>query len=335
MFDSLIKEIATRFHLNEERALPLVQLVLAYMTNKETGGLTGFVQKFKNAGLGGVVQSWIGGNPAHAQEISEGQVQQVLGGPAGLLRLLTSKFGINSQVGSTMLGFLMPRLMGTLTPQGTLQSVVPHEITDFIGEAKSWLMGTVGGTIAYSSDAKTDAAKPAGKSLMKWLPLLLLAGAAIFLLSYCTKKPVVVESTSNVAAAAKESSGAAATTDAFAFPTGAGVLLAMIDGTPSLKVYFDTGKEGISPEFAERAKPLADYLKAHSDIKAAISGYNDATGDPAVNAELSKKRAQAVADALKALGAPESSLVLEKPLNPVGTGDTNAESRRVEVILRK
>lgn len=337
MFDSLIKEVATRLHLNEERALPVVQLVLAYITNKDAGGVTGFVQKFKDAGLGSIIQSWVGSDAAHAHEISEGQVQQVLGGPTGLLRLLTSRFGFNSQVGSSMLAFLMPRLIGSLATNGSLPSVVPSEIASFVGDARNWLTATAGGAIGYSTQAtKAVSAKPTGNSLMKWLPVLLLAGVVVFLLSYCGKKPVVVQASPSAAAAATNTTGVAAASDSTpAFPTGAGVLLAMIDGTPALKVYFENGKDGVSPEFAERAKPLADYLKEHSEVKAAISGYNDATGDAAINAELSKRRAQAVADALKALGAPESSMVLEKPLNPIGTGDTNAESRRVEVILRK
>jgi outer membrane protein OmpA-like peptidoglycan-associated protein len=108
----------------------------------------------------------------------------------------------------------------------------------------------------------------------------------------------------------------------------------MVAGVPSLKVYFDTGKADIAPEFSERALPLVEYAKANANAKLVVSGFNDPTGDAAANEELSKNRAMAVAAALKAAGVSESSIVLEKPAVATGTGDTNAESRRVEVTVR-
>ena len=45
MFDVLIREAATRFGLGD-KALPVAQMLLAYMTNRDTGGLAGFLEKF-------------------------------------------------------------------------------------------------------------------------------------------------------------------------------------------------------------------------------------------------------------------------------------------------
>ena len=63
-----------------------------------------------------------------------------------------------------------------------------------------------------------------------------------------------------------------------------------------------------------------------------ISGYHDATGDPAQNAELAKQRAIAVRDALKAAGVPEDKIELKKP-EQINAGDA-AEARRVEVTVQ-
>lgn len=60
MFDVLIREAGARFGLGE-KALPLVQMLLAYATNKANGGLMGFLEKFKAAGFGPIIQSWLGG----------------------------------------------------------------------------------------------------------------------------------------------------------------------------------------------------------------------------------------------------------------------------------
>ena len=51
MFDVLIREAGARFGLGD-KALPVAQMLLAYMTNRDTGGLAGFLEKFKAAGLG-------------------------------------------------------------------------------------------------------------------------------------------------------------------------------------------------------------------------------------------------------------------------------------------
>ena len=60
MFDKIIREAASRFGLGDKGAM-LVQTLLAHMTNKDTGSLSGFIDKFKDAGLGAMVSSWLGG----------------------------------------------------------------------------------------------------------------------------------------------------------------------------------------------------------------------------------------------------------------------------------
>lgn len=118
-------------------------------------------------------------------------------------------------------------------------------------------------------------------------------------------------------------------------PAGAGILAWRLDDMPALKVYFDSGSTTITPEFNDKAKDLVDYLTANSGAKAAISGFNDPTGDPVKNAELSKNRAQAVQAALVSAGVAADRLELRKPADTTGTAATNAASRRVEVTLFK
>ena len=108
-----------------------------------------------------------------------------------------------------------------------------------------------------------------------------------------------------------------------------------LDDMPALKVYFDSGSTTIAPEFNDKAKELVDYLAANSGAKAAISGFNDQTGDPVKNAELSKNRAQAVQAALVSAGVAADRLELRKTADTTGTAATNAASRRVEVTLFK
>ena len=98
------------------------------------------------------------------------------------------------------------------------------------------------------------------------------------------------------------------------------------------KVYFESGKTELP---ADVAKTLADALSAVTadrDKKLMLSGFHDPSGDPAVNAELAKNRAQAVREALKARGVAAERIVLRKPEQTAGDGVT-PEARRVEVRL--
>lgn len=97
-----------------------------------------------------------------------------------------------------------------------------------------------------------------------------------------------------------------------------------------VKFFFATAKADLA---AGAAEALADVVKGVAEgKKAVVSGFHDATGDAAQNAELAKSRALAVAEALKALGVAEDRIELKKPEQTEGSG-SNAEARRVEVAL--
>jgi outer membrane protein OmpA-like peptidoglycan-associated protein len=97
-----------------------------------------------------------------------------------------------------------------------------------------------------------------------------------------------------------------------------------------VKFYFASAKADLA---AGANEALADVVKGVTEGKTAvISGFHDATGDAALNAELAKQRAFAVRDALKGLGVEEGKIELKKPEETTATG-SNAEARRVEVAL--
>ncbi len=363
MFDVLIREAGARFGLGD-KALPLLQMLLAAMTNRDTGGLAGFLEKFKAAGFGPIIQSWLGGGPA-AQPISNSQLETVLGNSGGLLSTVTSKLGLGRDNVASALGYLVPNLVGKLTPGGSIPSTLPPEVLSLAAAGQSLLT-------AAPVAASVAAAPSSSGGFAKWLPWIIVALAALFGLSYFTKQrapeappaasasaPVVEPATppaSEVAPAASEPAAAepasappavapaaeasaapaaSAVAPAGDEPAGAGVVALSAHDMPALKVYFDSGKTEVHTDFAAKAAELVGYLKAHADTKAVISGYNDPTGNAAANAELSKQRAQAVQAALVAQGVAEDRTLLEKPAETSGTATTNAASRRVEVVLRK
>ena len=98
-----------------------------------------------------------------------------------------------------------------------------------------------------------------------------------------------------------------------------------------VKFYFATGKTDLA-EGAQEA--LGVIIKGVATGQTAvISGFHDATGDLAINQELAKQRADAVADALKSLGVNDDKIELRKPEDTEADGTSLAEARRVEVRL--
>lgn len=335
MFDLIIREAASRFGLGD-KAGPLVQMLQAYLTNKDTGSLSGFISKLTSSGLGNVAQSWLGGG-AGALPVSSSQIESLMGGQGGLISNITSKLGIGSATASSALGFLLPMVVGKLTPGGTVPPSVPSDVMGSIAGGAS--AATVAASKVVGSDdatqAAADAAVVAGGGLMKWLPWLAAGVAALFLISYFNKGGDKAKQNADNAKATA-AAAAAMKTAPETVPDGSAVVSYMVDGTPALKVYFESGKVEVASEFGTKSKDLVEFLKANATTKAVVSGFNDPTGNAAANAELSKNRATGVAAALKAAGIADDRVVSEKPADTTaGATKSNAEARRVEVTIRK
>ena len=202
MFDLIIREAASRFGLGD-KAGPLVQMLIAHITNKDTGGIAGFMSKLSSGGLGGIAQSWLGGG-AGAHAVSSSQIESLLGGQGGLLSSITSKLGIGGSTASSALGFLLPAVIGKLTPGGTVPTggAMGFGATALAGAAgavgtagaasvaTSKVVGSAGNAVNNAANAGVggvSAASETGGGLMKWWPWLAAGVAALFLLSYCNK----------------------------------------------------------------------------------------------------------------------------------------------------
>lgn len=291
------------------------------------------MEKFASAGLGDVAQSWLGG-VAGAKSLQNDQIEKVLGGNGGLLSQITGKLGLNSGVASSALGFLLPAVIGKLTPGGKLPSGLPSELSGLLAAGQSLL----GGAPAAAVSAVAGATGAGAGGLMKWLPWIAVGAAALFALSFCSKKApeaVAPAPAPAVTAPAPVAPAPAVAAAPVADPEGSAVVAWEFEGSPALKVFFDSGKTEVAADFATKASTLAEFLKANAGAKAVISGFNDPTGDPAKNAELSKSRAQAVQAALAAVGVTSGQTLLEKPAAATDASTSNAAARRVEVVIRK
>lgn len=122
-------------------------------------------------------------------------------------------------------------------------------------------------------------------------------------------------------AAAKASGGAGA------------AVAAVLAGEPDGSVYFALGSAALPAAASETLVRVADAARTQSDRIVLISGFHDASGDAAKNAELARSRALAVRHALEANGVAPERLVLDKPLVAASGADAR-DARRVEMRLR-
>ena len=103
-------------------------------------------------------------------------------------------------------------------------------------------------------------------------------------------------------------------------------------------VLFDTGQATLKPGAASEIERLAAFLKQHADTRIRIEGHTDSVGTEAYNDDLSRRRAQAVSDALAQLGVGRDRIdVLARGEGfPIVSNDTSAgrqQNRRVEIVF--
>ena len=108
--------------------------------------------------------------------------------------------------------------------------------------------------------------------------------------------------------------------------------------TYNFDITFDNNSAVIKPQFMERIKKFAEFLKENPVYKAEIQGYTDSKGSNTCNKILSEKRAKAVYEALIKLGVSKERLSFvgygeENPIASNNTAEGRAKNRRVVAEL--
>jgi outer membrane protein OmpA-like peptidoglycan-associated protein len=101
-------------------------------------------------------------------------------------------------------------------------------------------------------------------------------------------------------------------------------------------ILFDVNKSDLKPVSKENITKLATTLKKYEDTNILIEGHTDATGTDEYNLELSKKRAEAVANYLATLQVSPTRFTImgygeAQPLMTNDTPEGRAANRRVEL----
>jgi outer membrane protein OmpA-like peptidoglycan-associated protein len=115
-------------------------------------------------------------------------------------------------------------------------------------------------------------------------------------------------------------------------PTDRGMVVTLSD------VLFDTGRAELRPGAMRVLQRLADFMHEYPDRIVAVEGFTDSIGNDAYNEDLSRRRAEAVRNALIDDGIAGTRIVTRGfgEAYPVASNDTpegRQRNRRVEVVI--
>ena len=118
-FDKLIQEISSRYHLGP-KGRSLIEEALD-MIAQQPGGIGGFLERFKAAGFGAKVASWLAGTDL--VPLSWQEVEQALGSKA--IGEIADKAGVSQRFARTILGYAIPKIISMLAQSGFLGVAIP------------------------------------------------------------------------------------------------------------------------------------------------------------------------------------------------------------------
>lgn len=103
-------------------------------------------------------------------------------------------------------------------------------------------------------------------------------------------------------------------------------------------ILFETDSAELTPSAEDLVRRISDTMRADPDLRVAVVGHTDSTGDFNYNLRLSERRARAMVKALVDDGVSPNRLtgVGVGPLSPAASNDTaegRAQNRRVELVL--
>jgi outer membrane protein OmpA-like peptidoglycan-associated protein len=105
------------------------------------------------------------------------------------------------------------------------------------------------------------------------------------------------------------------------------------------RLHFESDSAALLPESRRLLPEIADAVRQRAPTYISVVGHTDTAGDKAYNVALSLRRAQAVKQLLVGQGVDAAAIDVsshgeENLLVPTGDQVSNAQNRRVEVVVR-
>lgn len=333
--DALISESGRRTGIGAA-AEPLTRELLQLMTGGP-GGLTAFLDRFRSAGMGNEVASFLGGRNEAA--LPSKTVDTVIG--EATVATIARRVGVAPAAASTALGFEIPKLIGLLTPGGKVSSALPSDIQTFVRQPDH--LRPVEAAVRTDEQvrpvAMTTLREAQPRNLMWLWGLVALAVLAGLLWTLLSRNRVAAPPAPAPVAATVP--GPVTVTPAVPVPAPAvtNTVTTLNRDLSHTVLNFATGSAILPAASLPRLREEADLIKrlpAGTVIE--IGGHTDNTGDAAANVSLSQRRADAVRNALVQDGVNPSMLTAKgygqaKPIASNDTVDGRLQNRRTEFTV--
>src|SRR5215472_1866686 len=368
-------ESSTRQTLNG--AVPSVLSGLANMVSTRDGA-TGVASLIRDGSFGSVVDnvgSLFSGGSATSSILSVGPhlLGKIFGGNSSQVTDLVARSGgVSNSSASSLMSLIAPLVLGVLGKRAAAQGLdasgmansLLSEKADFAAAAPAGLSQILGGgpslvsrTIERATEgprresypAPRYEAEPRRPGFGRWLPLLLIALAALALLSFLRGRAPRSNATdlarnapANILLPGGGSISAA---------TGSlnyNLLHFLADSSaqaPQTFVFdhlnFQSGSSQITPDSLKGVNDLAQILKAYPNVQVQVTGHTDNSGNAEANQALSLARAEAVKTALVGQGISAERVATQgfggaRPIASNDTEEGRARNRRIELnVTRK
>jgi outer membrane protein OmpA-like peptidoglycan-associated protein len=366
-------ESSTRQTLNG--AVPTVLSGLANMVSTRDGA-TGLASLIRDGSFGSVVDnvgSLFSGGSATSSILSVGPhlLGKIFGGNSSQVTDLVARSGgVSNSSASSLMSLIAPLVLGVLGKRAAAQGLdasgmansLLSEKADFAAAAPSGLSQILGGgpsLVSRTIERATEAprresysapryeAEPRRPGFGRWLPLLLIALAALALLSFLRGRAP----RSNATDLARTSNILLPGGGSISAATGSlnyNLLHFLADSSaqaPQTFVFdhlnFQSGSSQITPDSLKSVNDLAQILKAYPNVQVQVVGHTDNIGNAESNQALSLARAEAVKTALVGQGISAERVATQGfgETRPIASNDTEegrARNRRIELnVTRK
>lgn len=116
MYEQIVEQTADRFGLDRHQVRQVLGAVIGQVFNEKHGGPEGFLQAFRDVGLGDLVTSWLG--RGESRPLTAHQFEAAVG--ADTLQAIGTRLGLPSTTVGEVGAALLPDAIDALSEQGQL-----------------------------------------------------------------------------------------------------------------------------------------------------------------------------------------------------------------------
>jgi OmpA-OmpF porin, OOP family len=188
ILEPIINEVSEQFGLRG-KAGPLMTAQLTLISNERTGGLQGFLDQFRRAGLGEIVSSWV--SRGSNTPITTEQLERAIG--SDTINRVSSNVGVARAAAASAMAYMIPRVVDLLTPEGVIPSRLPAWVNSYLSGA------TVRPETQRGEPIRTEAVRPPGEpvrrdytggsTFLRLLPFLALPLLGFLIYRACRPEP--------------------------------------------------------------------------------------------------------------------------------------------------